>query len=34
MKCVVGSTKHRSEVCVDQSVISYVVCCRFYKAPE
>ena len=34
VKCVVYSTKHRSEVRVDQSVVFCVVCCRFYKAPE
>ena len=32
MKCVVDSTKHLSEVRVDQSVVFCVVCCRFYKA--
>ena len=34
VKCVIDSTKHRSEVRVDQSVVFCVVCCRFYKAPE
>ena len=33
-QCVVDSTKHLSEVRVDQSVVFCVVCCRFYKAPE
>jgi predicted nucleic acid-binding Zn-ribbon protein len=31
VKSVVGSTKHLSEVRVDQSVVFYVVCCRFFK---
>jgi hypothetical protein len=34
MKFVVYSTKHRSEVRVDQSVVFCEECCRFYKAPE
>jgi hypothetical protein len=33
VKCVVDSTKYLSECRVDQSVVFYVVCCRFYKAP-
>ena len=34
VKCVVDSTKHLSDVRVDQSVVFCVVCCRFYKAPQ
>ena len=34
VECVVDSTKHLSEVRVDQSVVFCVVYCRFYKAPE
>jgi hypothetical protein len=34
VKCVVDSTKYLSESRVDQLVIFYVVCCRFYKAPQ
>ena len=34
VKCVVDSTKHLSEVRVDQSVVFCEMCCRFYKAHE
>ena len=34
VKCVVDSTKHLSEVRVDQSVVFCEVCCRFYIASE
>ena len=34
VRCVVDSTKYLSESRVDQSVVFYIVCCRFYKAPE
>ena len=34
VKCVVDSTKHLSDIRVDQSLVFCEVRCRFYKVPE